>query len=106
MRLEGAIVDIEEGILHIRIPFIRVLENKKIKIGSLPVRHTKREIEVLRAVLDLKANKEIACALNLSERTVKFHVSSLLAKHKVRGRIELFEKFRRAEGDRDGLGSK
>lgn len=106
MRLEGAIVDIEEGILHIRIPFIRVLENKKIKIGPTPVRHTKREIEVLRQVLDLKTNKEIACTLNLSERTVKFHVSSLLRKHKVRGRLELVEKFRNAEGERDGLGSK
>jgi Bacterial regulatory proteins, luxR family len=27
--------------------------------------------------------------LNLSERTVKFHVSSLLAKFRVRGRMEL-----------------
>ena len=31
----------------------------------------------------------IAAALNLSERTVKFHVSSLLAKFRVRGRMEL-----------------
>jgi hypothetical protein len=35
------------------------------------------------------ANKEIAVSLNLSERTVKFHVSSLLAKFRVRGRMEL-----------------
>jgi predicted ArsR family transcriptional regulator len=35
------------------------------------------------------ANKEIACELNLSERTVKFHVSSLLAKFKVHSRMEL-----------------
>ena len=35
------------------------------------------------------ANKEIASDLNLSERTVKFHVSSLLAKFRVRGRMEL-----------------
>jgi len=36
------------------------------------------------------ANKEIAANLNLSERTVKFHVSSLLAKFRVRaGRMEL-----------------
>jgi hypothetical protein len=35
------------------------------------------------------ANKEIAASLNLSERTVKFHVSSLLAKFRVRGRMEL-----------------
>ena len=35
------------------------------------------------------ANKEIAADLNLSERTVKFHVSSLLPKFRVRGRLEL-----------------
>ena len=35
------------------------------------------------------ANKEIAASLNLSERTVKFHVSSLLSKFRVRGRMEL-----------------
>src|SRR5260370_32465927 len=35
------------------------------------------------------ANKEIAATLNLSERTIKFHVSSLLAKFNVRGRMEL-----------------
>lgn len=35
------------------------------------------------------ANKEIANSLNLSERTVKFHISSLLAKFCVRGRIDL-----------------
>ena len=50
---------------------------------------TRREKEVLDGVLRSLANKEIACELNLSERTVKFHVSSLLAKFKVRGRMEL-----------------
>jgi hypothetical protein len=35
------------------------------------------------------ANKEIAASLNLAERTVKFHVSSLLMKFRVRGRMEL-----------------
>ena len=53
------------------------------------VRLTRREEEVLNGVLRSLANKEIASELNLSERTVKFHVSSLLAKFKVRGRMEL-----------------
>jgi Bacterial regulatory proteins, luxR family len=35
------------------------------------------------------ANKETAATLNLSELTVKFHVSSLLSKFRVRGRMEL-----------------
>ncbi len=53
------------------------------------VRLTRREEEVLDGVLKSLANKEIASLLNLSERTVKFHVSSLLAKFKVRSRMEL-----------------
>jgi DNA-binding CsgD family transcriptional regulator len=53
------------------------------------VRLTRREEEVLSGVSDSLSNKEIAANLNLSERTVKFHVSSLLAKFKVRGRMEL-----------------
>lgn len=53
------------------------------------VRLTRREEEVLDGVLRSLSNKEIANELNLSERTVKFHVSSLLAKFKVRGRLEL-----------------
>src|ERR1043166_7899959 len=53
------------------------------------VKLTRREEEVLNGVMRSQANKEIAAALNLSERTVKFHVSSLLAKFRVRGRMEL-----------------
>lgn len=50
---------------------------------------TRREEEVLSGLMKSLANKEIAANLNLSERTVKFHVSSLLAKFEVRGRMEL-----------------
>jgi DNA-binding CsgD family transcriptional regulator len=57
-------------------------------VGSA-VRLTRREEEVLGGVMKSLANKEIAATLNLSERTVKFHVSSLLSKFRVRGRMEL-----------------
>jgi DNA-binding CsgD family transcriptional regulator len=53
------------------------------------VKLTRREEEVLDGILRSLANKEIASELNLSERTVKFHVSSLLSKFKVRSRMEL-----------------
>lgn len=53
------------------------------------VKVTRREEEVLRGILRGFANKEIASDLHLSERTVKFHVSSLLSKFHVRGRMEL-----------------
>jgi DNA-binding CsgD family transcriptional regulator len=57
-------------------------------VGSA-VKLTRREEEVLGGVMRSLANKEIAATLNLSERTVKFHVSSLLSKFQVRGRMEL-----------------
>jgi DNA-binding CsgD family transcriptional regulator len=57
-------------------------------VGS-SIKLTRREEEVLGGIMRTLANKEIAASLNLSERTVKFHVSSLLAKFRVRGRMEL-----------------
>jgi len=63
-----------------------------LKAGRLmtaPVSLTRREKEVLRGVMQSRANKEIAAVLNLSERTIKFHISSLLAKFQVRRRMEL-----------------
>jgi DNA-binding CsgD family transcriptional regulator len=65
----------------------QLLEAGKAVHGQ--VRLTRREEEVLAGVSESLSNKEIASNLNLSERTVKFHVSSLLAKFQVRGRMEL-----------------
>lgn len=65
----------------------KLLEAGK-SVGS-QVKMTRREEEVLSGLMNSLANKEIAANLNLSERTVKFHVSSLLAKFRVRGRMEL-----------------
>ena len=59
---------------------------------------TRREEEVLSGLMKSLANKEIAANLNLSERTVKFHVSSLLAKFRVRGRMELVREASRQTG--------
>jgi DNA-binding NarL/FixJ family response regulator len=66
--------------------------NKLLEAGRSAhsrVKLTRREEEVLAGLMKSLANKEIAATLNLSERTVKFHVSSLLAKYQVRGRMEL-----------------
>ena len=41
---------------------------------------TERETEVLQLLAQGKPNKEIAAALVISERTVKFHISSILRK--------------------------
>lgn len=50
---------------------------------------TPRQMQVLRGVQEMLSNKEISWKLQISERTVKFHVSALLMKLGVRGRGEL-----------------
>ena len=50
---------------------------------------SRREKEVLDTVLESLSNKEIASRLNISERTVKFHVSNLLTKFSVQRRADL-----------------
>jgi len=57
--------------------------------ATLPVALAPREREVLNGILEYLANKEIAERLHISVRTVKFHVSSLLAKFGVRDRVGL-----------------
>ncbi len=56
---------------------------------ELATQLSRREHEVLDAVLENLANKEIASRLNISERTVKFHVSNILSKFSVRRRADL-----------------
>jgi DNA-binding NarL/FixJ family response regulator len=50
---------------------------------------SRREMDVLDALLQNLSNKEIGSRLNISERTVKFHVSNLLAKFSVQRRADL-----------------
>jgi DNA-binding CsgD family transcriptional regulator len=54
-----------------------------------------RQKEILQSVICNEANKEIASKLNITVRTVKFHISSLLGKFGVENRVELA---RRASG--------
>ena len=49
---------------------------------------TERETDVLRLLAEGKANKEIARLLGIGERTVKSHVSSILAKLGVQSRTQ------------------
>jgi len=53
------------------------------------VRLSVRQREVLDHVLQDLSNKEIGARLNVTERTVKFHVSRLLSKFKARDRFGL-----------------
>ncbi len=62
---------------------------------------SRREKEIVDALLLNLSNKEIAGQLNISERTVKFHVSNLLSKFHVQRRADLillwFQQGRRPE---------
>ena len=51
-----------------------------------------RQKEILHSVVRNQANKEIASRLNITVRTVKFHISSLLNKFDVQSRGELARK--------------
>jgi DNA-binding NarL/FixJ family response regulator len=89
--------------LLIHVPFRVVFEKvaEKSKDGKFfPVALTKREEQVLKGILGGKGNKEIASDLKLAERTVKFHVSSLLLKNKVGSRLELQVVYANAGGER------
>jgi len=49
---------------------------------------TERELEVIRLLADGKSNKEIALLLNISETTVKTHVSKILSKLNLSSRTQ------------------
>jgi DNA-binding NarL/FixJ family response regulator len=68
--------------------------NSFVQRGRRPVkpqstRLSSREREVLECLLKNLSNKDIAMKLSISERTVKFHVSNLLAKFNVSRRVDL-----------------
>ena len=69
----------------------REQECRKRLIESLPFRKplTIQERRVLALALDDRQNKEIAKELNISVRTVKFHMTSLMQKFGVTSRKKL-----------------
>ncbi|HXX44058.1 MAG TPA: LuxR C-terminal-related transcriptional regulator [Candidatus Acidoferrales bacterium] len=95
----------EPGDYAILVPAERSLSNrltaraKELLAEGLalanPVALSPRQREILHAVVCSRANKEIADKLNITVRTVKFHISTLLSKFGVDNRAELA---RRATG--------
>lgn len=78
----------EEPLLHYVAGRAHELLSAARSLGA-GVKISRREQEVLDGVLKQQANKEIAMNLKVSERTVKFHVSSLLEKFGVANRVAL-----------------
>jgi DNA-binding NarL/FixJ family response regulator len=63
-------------------------QGRRLRTNS-PAELSRREQEVLNGLLENLANKELADRLHISVRTVKFHVSNLLAKFGVGRRADL-----------------
>ena len=89
--LKRAIQAVLDGENYIQASLIPALNNRlanrdidKDKIDSL----TSRELEVLIQVANGMFNKEIATCLNISERTVKNHVSNIFKKIDVSDRTQ------------------
>ncbi len=89
--LKKAILAVLNGESYIQHSLIPALNSRLIsrdvdkeKINSL----TKRELEVLIQVANGMFNKEIAISLNISERTVKNHISNIFKKIDVSDRTQ------------------
>ena len=67
---------------------MREMRTPEVRAPDGPDRLTEREVEVLRLLAEGKANKEIAVALGIGEKTVKAHVSSILSKLGMQSRTQ------------------
>jgi DNA-binding NarL/FixJ family response regulator len=100
---KSATVECEKGKyeLVIRVPIQIAFVEGAIVVDEpqlAGLRLTPRETLVLEQVCKSKVNKEIADSLNISERAIKFHVSSLLKKAGLHSRADLIRRYgRRAE---------
>lgn len=80
---------------------IEVLSNKKVIIDEkkdvnklkniifLQKKLSLREIDIIKLITDGLSNKEIASRLNISEKTVKTHVSNILRKLEMKDRTQI-----------------
>lgn len=89
--IKQAIYTVMKGEVFIQKELVPELNSKllkrdidKDKIKSL----TKRELEILKLVSNGQSNRDLATALNISERTVKNHLSSLFKKLDVEDRTQ------------------
>jgi DNA-binding NarL/FixJ family response regulator len=94
-QLQSALQSVGSGGYWVPRAVLSRFVNFVVKAGHPPVPPrsatalSRREREVAEAVRENMSNKEIANKLNISERTVKFHVSNLLRKFGVGRRADL-----------------
>lgn len=60
---------------------------------------TEREIDVVELVCEGMSNKQIASRLEIEEKTVKFHLTSVYRKLQIKTRLELVVRHYRAKNE-------
>lgn len=96
-----AVLRPNEGSVRFAVALRELLELERAVAGPGPAEPpvqpeapqlTARETQVLGLLMLGMPNKRIANRLGITERTTKFHVSSLMKKYKTRGRLSLLVK--------------
>lgn len=89
--LKKAIFKVYSGNKYIEpnmMPLLNVNMQEKSNVKKKISELTRREIDVLKMIASGSFNKEIASTLNISERTVKNHVSNIFKKIEVSDRTQ------------------
>lgn len=90
--LIAALYAVDTGLIAISPDQLKFFDPQPTSGNSLvdesPINLTARELEVLTLLSDGLANKQISLELEISEHTVKFHVSSIYQKLNVSNRAE------------------
>ena len=89
--LKKAIYSVSKGKKYIQLSMTPLLNNyltKKSDADAKLAELTNREIQVLKLIAEGLFNKEIASRLNISERTVKNHISNIFKKIDVSDRTQ------------------
>jgi DNA-binding NarL/FixJ family response regulator len=78
-----------------------IKQGKQVEtVKDIPRNLNSREEEIFAFVARGRSNKEIARALNCTERTVKHHMTKIMQKLNVRNRVEAVLKFRSGQNKR------
>lgn len=90
--LIAALYAVDTGLITLSPDHFELLNSQPTQgsnpVSETPINLTARELEVLTLLSDGLANKQISLELEISEHTVKFHVSSIYQKLNVSNRAE------------------
>ena len=67
---------------------LRVIRSKWLSMGA-EVEAFERELQVIKEIISGSPNKDIAQKLSISEQAVKYHLTNIISKTGISGRMEL-----------------